>query len=199
MPLAPAGVFVLGPMPPSNAFAVSKGAECRPKTVLKAISDADGSHLCEGAGLRGETMESTWTSPNVTGVFLRLLWRDVNPAPGVYDWSNLEHEVDQAIRNGKMYTVSIGAGAKGTPEWIFDDVGGRVPKLELEDGPDDRCGAPFNLGNPTNAEYEAAYFAVLVKLAEFIKARNGRYRALAYVKPSGANLHTLENRLPNRC
>ena len=36
-------------------------------------------------------------------------------------------------------------------------------------------------------------------MAEHIKARNDWYRALAYVKPSGMNLFSAENRLPNRC
>jgi hypothetical protein len=40
---------------------------------------------------------------------------------------------------------------------------------------------------------------MLEAVAEHIKSRNAWYRALAYVKPSGVNLFSAENRLPKRC
>lgn len=57
----------------------------------------------------------------------------------------------------------------------------------------------MDLGNPASAEYQDLYFAALRAIAEFIKSRSDWYRALVYVKTSGANLYSEENRLPNQC
>jgi len=62
-----------------------------------------------------------------------------------------------------------------------------------------KCGSPMKLGNPTEAQYQAFYFEMLSAVATHLKMRADRYRALAYIKPSGANLFTHENRLPKRC
>ncbi len=43
------------------------------------------------------------------------------------------------------------------------------------------------------------YFDMLSKVAARIRARADWYRALAYIKPAGANLFSHENRLPKRC
>ena len=57
----------------------------------------------------------------------------------------------------------------------------------------------MDLGSPASAEYQDLYFAALRTMAEFIKSRSDWYRALVYVKTSGANLYSEENRLPNQC
>ena len=57
----------------------------------------------------------------------------------------------------------------------------------------------MTLGNPTEIAYQNRYFDLLRKVAAHIKSRADWYRALAYIKPSGANLFTHENRLPKRC
>ncbi len=43
------------------------------------------------------------------------------------------------------------------------------------------------------------YFDLLTRVAEHIRSRADWYRVLAYIKPSGANLLSHENRLPKRC
>ena len=57
----------------------------------------------------------------------------------------------------------------------------------------------MDLGNPTRTTYRQLYTSVLTELARVIKSRADWYRALAYVKISGANLVSHENRLPNGC
>jgi|GEM_PF-3715009 len=57
----------------------------------------------------------------------------------------------------------------------------------------------MDLGNPTKTSFKQLYFAMLTEVAKFVKTRGDWYRALAYIKLSGANLVSHENRLPNQC
>src|SRR6185436_11293517 len=106
----------------------------------------------------------------------------------------------QAMAGGKLYSLVFTAGRNGTPAWIFD-VGG-VPRVSLQDKADDDqpgCGQTMDLGPPHDAMYQQHYFDLLTAVAAHLKQRADWYRALAYIKPSGANLESAENRLPNRC
>jgi hypothetical protein len=198
MPLAVSGIFSLSP--------IDLGL-----TVLPASSTCAGGQppagvagsqmLCHG-GLPGATMDATWQDPSLTGVFIRLLWKDVQIAPGTadssFDFTILDREVSKAVKNGKVYSLAIRAGDDGTPSWLFSNG---VTPLQLQDSGDDTegCGTRMTLGTPTEITYQNHYFDLLRKVAAHIKSRADWYRALAYIKPSGANLLTHENRLPKRC
>jgi hypothetical protein len=57
----------------------------------------------------------------------------------------------------------------------------------------------MDLGSPADPNYRKFYFDLWKAAAQRIRYRNAWYRALAYVKPSGANLISDENRLPKNC
>ncbi len=212
LPLAPSGIFTLSPL--ANGFRVEQGgcATGNPQAV------AGDNYLC-AAGDPQATMDFTWESPSVTGVFIRLEWDKLQLLPGTadasFDFSVLDREIEKAVRNGKLYSLGIKAGREGTPDWIFstnadgtdrDGGGGGVVRLRLQDsgsddGDDDAdgCGSRMHLGSPTDPMYQQHYFGMLAKVASHIKSRADWYRALAYIKPSGANLFSHENRLPKRC
>jgi hypothetical protein len=78
---------------------------------------------------------------------------------------------------------------------------GGVTRLFFQDSGNDTasCGSPMYLGDPTEPLYREQYLDMLTALATRIKGRSDWYRALAAVKPSGANLRSAENRLPKRC
>ena len=206
MPFAPSGVFVLSPL--DRGFVEASG---RCPANLQPVSTANNGKLLCAGGEYQATMNETWRSLDATGVFIRLLWSDVNPSPGVYDFTALRRELEQSVKNGKLYSLGIKAGDDGTPDWIFstnsNDTpraggGGGVPRLHFQDVGDagaTGCGARMDLGNPTRATYKQLYFAMLTEVAKFIKSRADWYRALAYVKISGANLISHENRLPDGC
>ncbi len=244
MPVAPGGIFTLGPDPDGETGALVEttapcpdGTEVGYKTddndpttgpIFHAI-EVGPDHLCR-TGPLATSMPETWQDPAITGVFIRMAWVDIAPmaptlAPGAiapdyhYDFSKLDTEVDQAIANGKLYTLAFEAGLDGTPDWIFDhdvivagdnsqtlgaarvDSGG-VPRLIFQDHSNlngTSCGSWMSLGSPTNAQYQEHYFDMLQGVAAHLKERADRYRALAYVKLSGANMFTAENRLPNHC
>lgn len=150
-------------------------------------------------GAYEQTLDSTWRSDQNTGTFIRLLWKDVNPARGVYDFTVLRREMEQAVRYGKLFSLGVKAGDDGTPDWIFS---AGIPRLSFQDFDNPNptsCGTRMDLGNPTRAAYQDLYFTMLREVAAFVKSRADWYRALAYVKISGANQISHENRLPNGC
>jgi hypothetical protein len=163
-----------------------------------------------------------------TGIFIRLRWNDVNPAPGQFDWSVLDDQMEKAVRHGKMFSLVFKAGKDGIPDWIFEEpitipeisaelpglpagLPGRsggarellVRQLFLRDTGADpapgSCGSRMRLGSPADLAYRIRYFQLLRAAAAHIKSRNIWYRSLAHIKLSGANLHSAENRLPKRC
>lgn len=190
---APSGVYTLSPL--DAGFVETTGA-C-PQGTRQTFAGDNGKRLCAGGGAYEATLDSTWKSANATGVFIRLLWKDVNPSAGVFDFTVLKREMDQAIKNGKVFSLGIKGGDDGTPDWIF----ATVPRLKFEDagGSTTSCGNKMDLGNPTKASYKTLYFNMLTEVAKYVKSRADWYRALAYIKISGANLVSHENRLPNEC
>jgi hypothetical protein len=200
MPLAASGIFALSPL--DAGFVVEPlRTLCTNGAPPRAVAGSQ--MLCRG-GVSGATMDVTWQDPALTGVFIRLLWSDVQKGPGTadanFDFTVLDREMTKAVKNGKIFSLAIKAGDDGTPPWLFTNG---VTPLNLQDsgsdGDDPSCGSHFTLGSPTEVTYQNHYFDLLRKVAAHIRTRADWYRALTYIKPSGANLFTHENRLPKRC
>ncbi len=201
MPRAASGIFALGP--DGEGFVIETRGQPNPSCdYLRSPAQVGNQYLCP-TGANYATMDWTWQNPNLTGVFIRLRWDEVNPAPGVYDWTAMDREIEKAVRNGKLYSLSFKAGSKGTPNWIFNPAiaGANVVKrLTFQDDSDGSdCGTVMDLGSPADPNYRKLYFDLWRAAARHIRERNAWYRALAYVKPSGANLFSHENRLPKHC
>lgn len=199
MPDSPGGLFSLSPNPkaPGWGLRVYQNS-CG---TFEDRGSVGAQHICSAA-MPGATLPSTWADPAITGVFIRLRWDQIEPFDGVYDFYILDREINQAVANGKLYSLAFEAGAHGTPGWLFTSAG--VTGHNFRDqgsNPDDAalCGARMTLGAPWDATYKQRYFDMLNGMAAHLKTRADWYRALAYVKPSGANLFTTENRLPNGC
>jgi hypothetical protein len=213
-PVAPGGLFTINP--PAGPQGMDRGlvevsvplgtvnpcgavAERARAVVWPLVGFPQLKVLC-ASGARGASMASTWQDPDLSGVFIRVLWNAVHIGPGQYDFTMLDAELEQAMSAGKLYSLVFTAGRNGTPAWIFD-VGG-VPRVSLQDNADDDqpgCGQTMDLGPPHDAMYQQHYFDMLTAVAAHLKSRADWYRALAYIKPSGANMFTSENRLPKRC
>src|SRR6185503_17382582 len=214
MPIAPGGLFTINPgagpqgmdrglvevrVPVGTANPCGADTERARTVVWPPVGFPQLRVLC-ASGVRGATMASTWQDTDLSGVFIRVLWNAVHIGPGQYDFTMLDAELEQAMAGGKLYSLVFTAGRNGTPSWIFD-VGG-VPRVSLQDKADDDqpgCGQTMDLGPPHDAMYQQHYFDMLTAVAAHLKTRADWYRALAYIKPSGANLFTSENRLPKRC
>ena len=201
MPEAASGIYTISPL--ETGYVVEPLKSTCPDGLPPRVT-AGSEMLCRGTVAQA-TMDATWRDPDLAGVFIRLLWNDVQLAPGTadssFDFTVLDREIDKAVKNGKVYSIGIKAGSDGTPAWLFTNG---VTRLGLQDsGTGDEggetCGPKMNLGNPTEIAYRNHYFDLLRKIASHIRSRADWYRALAYVKPSGANLFSHENRLPKRC
>lgn len=222
MPHQMSGIFTLSPNAgePSLVAMTSPSNPCGGAEVRGHVGD----HWLCASGPVGASLDETWDDPHTMGAYLRLNWSDLNPADGVYTLDGLVAEVERAVAHGKLFSLSIEAGSEGTPDWIFDtsvvyvpvgfppvltrvlvpraNGGGGVPRVVLRDsassgGP--ACGTQMDLGDPGRAEYQAHYISMLAAVASRLKSNAAWYRALAYVKVSGANLFTAESRLPKRC
>ena len=85
----------------STPFGIWYWPGYRPNTALKSIYP----------GLKG-------------GVIFRR-WSDLEMAPGVYDWSKVDADMDSAIANGLMYAFALLTGPD-SPEWLYEQG---VPKV----------------------------------------------------------------------
>lgn len=195
------GIIALSPDGPGFEI-INKDQASPPCTIQNSSVSVGNQYLCE-SGPAFATMDWTWKNPDITGVFIRLRWDEVHLGPGKFDWSFLDREIAKAVANGKLYSLGFKAGLTGTPSWIFDPaIAGStvVKKLHFRDNEDDNtCGTPGDMGSPADLNYRKHYFDLWRAVAAHIKAKNAWYHALGYVKPSGMNLFTHENRLPNNC
>jgi Beta-galactosidase len=193
----PSGIFALGPT--EAGFAVyASGDPAAPCDETMAPA-ANGKFLCPESGPANAPLQEILDSDAIVGVLLRFEWDEIEIALGVYDWSVLDREVDRVAKAGKHYSLAFKAAKAGTPDWLFTDLG--LSELRLQDGGSHGggCGFEMSLGNPATPLYGERYRMFLSAAAEHLKENPAWYRALAYVKPSGANLITHENRLPNSC
>jgi hypothetical protein len=198
LPRASSGIFTISPDGPGSVIETQgdPNASCPEEDASVFAAD---NYLCP-TGENYATMDWTWQQPDITGVFIRLRWNEVHLGPGLFDWSIFDEQIEKAVKNGKLYSLSFKAGSKGTPDWIFDSditgAGNEAIRLEVRD---DDCGRSMVVGSPADPNYRTWYFQLLSEAAQRIKDRNSWYRALAYIKPSGVNKYSHENRLANKC
>lgn len=197
MPVAASGIFALGPNDVgARVFdALSAPASCAGAPVV------NNKVMCPGEGDMYAPLQELLDSPDIPGVFLRLHWNAVETAPGVFFWGDLDREIQRVVAAGKLYSLSFKAGGSGTPQWLNTDLG--LPFYEFNRnvppplGVD--CGIQMTLADPTDPLYAERYADFLRAVGALIQENQAHYWALAYVKPSGANYTSHENRLPNTC
>ena len=60
------------------------------------------------------------TQPFVAGGAIRISWNTLEPSENVYDWSFLDNEITTAQNTGKKVSISVFAGSRGTPAWLWN-------------------------------------------------------------------------------
>jgi hypothetical protein len=140
--------------------------------------------------------DAIWQSTNLTGVFIRMRWNDVHLGTNRFNWSEMDALIEEAVNHGKVYSLGFKAGHRGTPQWIFSATSNAAPVTPLDFGLT-QAGRPSYLGSPADPNFRKHYFDLLTAAAAHLRERNAYYRALAYIKISGANLISHENRLTN--
>lgn len=225
---AVSGIFALGPNGVGSQQIAYPGAcACETPdpdtgkvcTTPLPVTALDGNtyKLCPGQGGNYQALDATWTNPDITGVTLRISWKDLQQdilqPDGTgkieYYWNDLNREMNQAVAHGKLFTLDIKAGNDGTPDWIFNNYAGPAPAGPVVpirfkdwgsgDMPDHSCGYDMTLGSPADINYRNLYVAMINALAAHVASDSRWFQALAHVKISGANFLSSEARLPKRC
>lgn len=206
MPQMPSGTFALGPKAEGlTEYDLGDPVATCPDDPSDddTIFVAGGRKLCKPteSSPTNAVLQSSLDNPAVAGVFLRFDWNKLEIAPGDFDWTVLDREVERIVEAGKLYSIGIKAGKAGTPPWLFDEL--NLPALYLQDGGSEteegECGFTMKLADPTDPPYGQRYGQMLAAVADHLKRKSAFYRALSLVKASGANLISHENRLPKRC
>ncbi len=55
----------------------------------------------------GALSEAIYKNPNLRGVLIRGRWSQVEPSPGVFDFSSIRQQVDRVKSHGKYYSLAI--------------------------------------------------------------------------------------------
>jgi len=66
----------------------------------------------------GTLTDHPWLNENANGMRIRVGWKDIETADGVYDWSLIDDCVALAVISGKFIGVSVFAGTS-SPPWLM--------------------------------------------------------------------------------
>lgn len=163
----------------------------------------------EPGGYEYRNHATTWENPGLTGVLYVFNWRDLEPRKGEYVWDSLDRAIQDAVDHGKLYSLVIKADATrtGLPDWLFEPepegMGMDPITFYAAYGGGENCQLARDTervsAHVLDYRFRERYFGILRAVADHIMERNAHYRALAYIKPSGANLQSPENHLPQGC
>jgi hypothetical protein len=110
-----------------------------------------------------------FSAAGISGVMLHgTLWKDVAPAPGVYDFSGLD-ETLALIPGGHGLTLVLTAGLN-CPAWLVSQAG--VPAVDVDvnvkvGGAATRVAVPV----PWDSRFQAAYVAAVAEMVGHIQAK----------------------------
>jgi hypothetical protein len=155
--------------------------------------------LTFGQSLADADMNKAASSPNVTGVVLRIPWAKVQPdpplagQPATYDWSELEKQLD-LVPTGKRVGLAITPGTK-SPAWFCGNYPGQCKTFSYTPG-GPVGGSVITVPKPFSTEFETVYGNMIAALGARLQSRAARYAKIAYVKLDGVNMTTDETRLP---
>ena len=68
--------------------------------------------------------------PFIKGEADRVKWADMEPKPGVYDWSQMDSHIGNAVKGNYYYYFVLWTGPNA-PEWIYEKG---VPKVTVSGG-----------------------------------------------------------------
>jgi hypothetical protein len=86
---------------------------------------------CRQAEWLGEDCHAAYTAIveqlGVRHIRLSAYWNEIEPAPGQYDFSSIDWQIDEAARHGIAVTLSVGIKAQRSPEFYMPEwvVAGR--------------------------------------------------------------------------
>lgn len=126
----------------------------------------------------------------LNAVHLRYKWAQLNPSPGVFDFSSLTQQIDEAVKAQKKVTLIVMAG-KYTPSWVFEHGAGHISTpAKVNDG-----FSQANIPLPWDNIFIQSYVEMIRALAASLKQDHERYDAVVLVKIGSVVTHSGEVRL----
>jgi len=125
---------------------------------------------------------------NIAGFVLRDNWLNVNPAPGVYDWSRIDAAVQQITAAGKQFKLTVFTGVQA-PAWLYQQ-GARAMTF-VENGPN-RPSGTYTMPVPWDPVMLEHYGDLLEEMDRHF----GSNPALVSVSLGGPTRYSLEMHLP---
>ena len=113
--------------------------------------------------------------PFIKGEADRVKWADMEPKPGVYDWSKMDSHILNAVK-GKYYYYFVLWTGPHAPDWIYEQG---VPKVAVNGGKNDNY--PYYL----DSNYINYFHRFIGKLADHIASLPEEQRnAFAFIQPA---------------
>jgi hypothetical protein len=134
-----------------------------------------------------------YATPYIDGVIVGGLWNQIEPSPGVYDWSIVDQEITRAVASNKKIAINVTAGAYA-PSWLYA-APYNVPHDTFlwgnHDGANGSCD-PYVLPAPWDPQYEQAWASMMSAYAQHLQSIPGAYAATTRVRLTGINTLTDE-------
>ena len=133
---------------------------------------------------------TNFADPNVDfvlGIEATSNWKDVNPAPGNFDFSFFQKELDKAYANNKLIRFSVNVGPD-TPDWMYDTDSDpnnnpypQVRKI-ITSGGNDKLKWPYYPPYLTQT-YKDYYFELIRQFSLFLRNQpQDKFNLVAFVQ-----------------
>ena len=147
--------------------------------LLSAVSHATAMERPPWAGFFANCKNGQIDSvrfPFIKGDADRVKWADMEPKPGVYDWSQMDSHIRNAVKGNYYYYFVLWTGPHA-PEWIYEKG---VPKVSVSGGKGKET-FPYYLD-----DYYIKYFHSFIgKLADHIASLPEEQRkVIAFIQPA---------------
>lgn len=145
---------------------------------------------------KNEIPEYVFKSSDIDGIFLKYTWAELEPKPGIYNWTNLDEEFEKTITHHKKVELGISAGAN-SPEWL-EHLG--VPFASFTEATRNFFGNCETYRLPTfwNPTFITRWQLFLKALHQHLEQKPEYLNAITMVKMFGINSQSDEIKLPQQ-
>ena len=129
----------------------------------------------------------------VDGVSIRVLWSELEPVQGKYDWAYLDHELAEVKKKGKVATLRIMSGSN-CPDWLYK---ADVPHISFKDE-DPHHKRSFGKVMKMPVVWDSAYLSAWTRFVTAFAKRYSTRKEVVLVHLSGPTWRTAEMYLPRK-
>ena len=168
--------------------AASVSAATATPTSISPLRNADGVFVLRPPVGSIQLPASLLKDSRVTGIVLRDSWKNVNPAPGVYNWARLDAAIKTITAAGKTFKLTIETGTS-TPSWVYSQG---AQAMTFRESGAFRPSGTYTMPVPWDGVMLSAYDELLREMDRHFGANPG----LVMVSLGGPTQYSLEMHLP---